>query len=493
MTIALVLRATLLLLAGLALYAVTARRSAALRHAVLTATLTSLLVLPFAVPLAPRRLPLPIHAAPAPIRTFAVQVNRGAAVVAGEHERSLSPRTALTFCWAFGVALFALRLAASWRAALRLRAAARRSGTRVLLHGREVLLTDDVDAPLTIGLLKPVILMPVSMASCNAALLHEAAHIARGDAWWRLAAEVTRAIYWFHPLVWIVSRFAALEQERACDDAALDAGVGSLDYAELLVGVASRAGRSAALPMAAARQLEARLRSLVDPARPRRPLGWRGASAAFVGAAALLGVTAAVTVVAAAPAAAYAAPISDRFQGPYDDPVVEALPDVAVYAAPDVVAAERPLAAALEALARRPKTWPGDLVAQRARWPLSRSRDGRLVEPLREALDDPDWRVRAYAAWNLAIVRDRQSVPRLQALLADPVWRMRAMAAHALEAAGDDRSAAAMERALSDEAWQVREEATHYFAARTDARSHALVASMTNDPHIAVRTAANRE
>jgi beta-lactamase regulating signal transducer with metallopeptidase domain len=486
MTLALVLRATLLLLAGLALYAATARRSASLRHAVLTATLLSLLVLPLAVAFAPRRLPLPVDRAPAPIRAFAVQVNRGAAAVGMEPAGAPSGRTALTFCWALGVALFALRLAASWRAALLLRAAARRSGTRVLRRGREVLLTGEVDAPLTIGLLKPAILMPRSMASSDAALLHEAAHLMRGDAWWRLAAEVTRAVYWFHPLVWMVSSLATLEQERACDDAALDAGIGAFDYAELLIGVASRAGRSAALPMAAARQLEARLRAVVNPSRPRRRLGWRGASAAFISAVAVLGVTTAVTVVVAAP-------IANRFAGPYDDPVAEELPDVAVYAAPNIVAAERPLAVELAALARRPKTWPGDLVAQRARWALSRSRNGRLIEPLREALGDRDWRVRAYAAWNLAIAGDRESVPRLHALLADPVWRMRAMAAHALEAAGDARSAAVMERALSDEAWQVRVEATHYFAVRTDSRSRALTASMTNDPHIAVRNAANDE
>jgi len=476
-TIALVLRATLLLLVGLALYAATARRSSALRHAVLTATLTSLLVLPLAAPFTPRTLALPIQAAPAPIRAFVVETSRAAAVMTPQGERPASPRALLTICWAVGAALFALRLAASWRAALRLRASARRSGTRLARHGREVLLTDEVEAPLTIGLRKPVILLPRAMASCDAALLHELAHIERGDAWWHLAAEVTRIVYWFHPLVWIVARFAALERERACDDAALDAGVGSFDYAELLIGVASRTRRGAALPMAAAGQLEARLRSLVDPTLPRRRLGWRSASATFMVAAILIGVTAAVTV-AAAP-------------GPFDDPTAEELPDVAVFAAPHVVAEERPFATQLEAVAHKPRTWPGDLVAQRARWALSRSRDGHLIQPLREALDDPDWRVRAYAAWNLAVAGDRGSVPRLHELLADPVWRMRAMAAYALQSAGDDRSAAAMERALADDAWQVRTEATHYFAMRTDPRSRALVASMKNDVHIAVRSAAN--
>jgi len=235
--------------------------------------------------------------------------------------------------------------------------------------------------------------------------------------------------------------------------------------------------------MAAAGQLEARLRSLVDQNRSRRRLGWRGAFTAFMAAVALLGVTAAATVVIAAPAAG-------SFAGPYDDPLVEELPDVAVYTA-EVVPAERPLADELEMLARQPKTWSGDLVAQRARWALSRSRDGVLLEPLRESLDDRDWRVRAYAAWNVAVAGDRQAVPRLHELMADPVWRTRAMAAHALSSLGDDRSAGVMERALSDEAWQVRVEATQYFAARTDARSRALTATMQNDPHVAVRTAAN--
>lgn len=485
MTLALVIRATLLLLAGLALYAATARRSAALRHAILAATLLSLLLLPLAVPIAHRRLPLavPMSTAPAPVRTLALQVNRGAALIAWDREGAPSPRAALTFCWVLGAALFAIRLLASWRAALLLRAAVRRNATPVLRHGREVLLTDEIDAPLAMGLFTPVILMPRSMATCDAALLHEAAHIARGDGWWRLAAEVVRVVYWFHPLVWIAARFAELEQERACDDAAIDAGVASLDYAELLVGVASRARRSAALPMAAAGQLEARLRSLVDTARPRRRLGWGGASAALIGAVALLGVTAAATVVVAEPA-------TNRFTGPYDDPLVEELPDVAVFTA-SVVPAEQPLAHELETLARKNKTWSGDLVAQRARWALSRSRDGRLVEPLRESLRDDDWRVRAYAAWNLAIAGDRQSVPRFEELLTDPVWRMRAMAAHALEALDEDRSAEVMERALADEAWQVRVEATQYFAGRDDLRSRALVTSMRNDAHIAVRTAAN--
>ena len=70
--------------------------------------------------------------------------------------------------------------------------------------------------------------------------------------------------------------------------------------------------------------------------------------------------------------------------------------------------------------ARKPKTWEGDLVSERSRWALSRARGGTLLQPLREALDDRDWRVRAYAAWALAQAGDREAVPRLEALLDRP-------------------------------------------------------------------------
>ena len=53
----------------------------------------------------------------------------------------------------------------------------------------------------------------------------------------------------------------------------------------------------------------------------------------------------------------------------------------------------------------------------KARWALSRAVGGHLLQPLRDALDDSDWRVRAYAAWSLAVAGDQGATPRLVALL----------------------------------------------------------------------------
>jgi HEAT repeat protein len=139
-----------------------------------------------------------------------------------------------------------------------------------------------------------------------------------------------------------------------------------------------------------------------------------------------------------------------------------------------------------ESAAKAP-TWRGDLVADRSRWALAQSRNGRVVEPLIDALRDDDWRVRGYAAWGLAVAADPRATPALLPLLDDPVWRMRASAALALHEIGDPRAESAMDQALSDEAWQVRFEAASYFAERRD---HARIERALNDRHIAVRTVA---
>ncbi len=71
-------------------------------------------------------------------------------------------------------------------------------------------------------------------------LAHELAHIARGDWVAQLAAEVLRAIYWFNPVLWIACRRLRVESECACDDAVLARGVEGSEYATHLLTLARR-------------------------------------------------------------------------------------------------------------------------------------------------------------------------------------------------------------------------------------------------------------
>src|SRR6185312_16017319 len=107
--------------------------------------------------------------------------------------------------------------------------------------------------PMTWGWRRPVILVPAGAEAWpeprrRAVLLHELAHVARGDYATQIAAEIVRALYWFNPLVWTATRRLRLESEQACDDRVLTAGAQAADYAGDLLDIARsfRALRAAA-------------------------------------------------------------------------------------------------------------------------------------------------------------------------------------------------------------------------------------------------------
>ena len=73
-------------------------------------------------------------------------------------------------------------------------------------------------------------------------LLHELAHLRRGDLYWGWTIELARTIYFFHPLVYWVTYCLHLERELACDQVAMSvSGHAAGDYAQTLVRVVSHA------------------------------------------------------------------------------------------------------------------------------------------------------------------------------------------------------------------------------------------------------------
>jgi beta-lactamase regulating signal transducer with metallopeptidase domain len=135
--------------------------------------------------------------------------------------------------------------------------------------------------PLTWGILRPVILLPRlarqwSQTMRHAVLLHELAHIQRGDVVAQLIARMACVLHWYHPLAWHALRKMRQEREQACDDAVVQAGEKASDYAEQLVEVArlcvTPGGLSLAIAMAEGNSLERRLKSLFDLSRSHRPV-----------------------------------------------------------------------------------------------------------------------------------------------------------------------------------------------------------------------------
>lgn len=80
-----------------------------------------------------------------------------------------------------------------------------------------------IDGPMTYGIFRPVIVMPVDFdwdawPAARLALEHEYAHILRLDALKKLSGLIIACLYWFDPLVWVALAFFNRDLELACDE-----------------------------------------------------------------------------------------------------------------------------------------------------------------------------------------------------------------------------------------------------------------------------------
>ncbi|MCC7466457.1 MAG: M48 family metalloprotease, partial [Saprospiraceae bacterium] len=110
-------------------------------------------------------------------------------------------------------------------------------------HTVALLESELVRAPLTLGWLEPIILLPIGMvnrlstAEVEAILAHELAHIARRDWFFHLLQAFVESLFYYHPAVWWISGIIHRERENACDDAALALTGNPIAFAKALVQV----------------------------------------------------------------------------------------------------------------------------------------------------------------------------------------------------------------------------------------------------------------
>ncbi|HJR34361.1 MAG TPA: HEAT repeat domain-containing protein, partial [Gemmatimonadales bacterium] len=330
------------------------------------------------------------------------------------------------------------------------------------------------------------------------------AHIVRRDCLFNLVADLAGIVYWCNPLVRSAVRHLRTESEQACDDRVIRSGAEPGEYAGLLLALAHAARMEEGLPgavtaMARPLELESRLLAVLDSRVARDPLP-RWMTPALTGLGLLLSLPAAALAVdrPAEDRSDLFAAEPDRRGDSLAHPASERVPRLidsarlALGAARALAGPDSALASLLVvALDRQPKS-DEDLVRERAAWALSQVTGDRLVEPLLDALDSADWRIRAYAAWALAPARDSRATGRLVLMLGHPVWRLRAMAAHALRELADPGLSEAMNAALTDPAWQVRVQAVEYFAQLGGADLSERLRPRLTDRHVAVRHAARQ-
>jgi beta-lactamase regulating signal transducer with metallopeptidase domain len=302
--LSLLVKTTVLLVLGLIAVVLARRSRASVRHFILVATFAGLTLLPLvllAAPGIPLRVVLPAASAPGvnmALATSALRSGGGNALAeysidypAGKTQLLLRM---IDFTWIVGSTLFLIPVAiGAWRVRrlrrsgipwLEQRGPVRAMAAEFEIDARiELLLHEDIAAPLTCGIRRPAIVLPLNVdewrdADLRRSLVHELEHIRRRDWIIQMIARMTCAFYWFHPLVWIACRRLCLEAERACDDAAIQstAGAEREEYAAQLVSLARRisaAPAEAVLGLANRSDLSRRVSALLDDTQRRGRAG----------------------------------------------------------------------------------------------------------------------------------------------------------------------------------------------------------------------------
>ena len=145
--------------------------------------------------------------------------------------------------YSIGFLVFIMRLLAGMLLSCRL--------ARTALRDEKGFYLSQLSAPLTIGLFRPRILLPLESrhwdsSKRSAVLVHEEEHVRRHDPLVQWLCLLNRSIYWFHPLAWwLCGRLSELA-EQLCDEAVIARGHDRIEYAEHLLDFArSVKGRGA--------------------------------------------------------------------------------------------------------------------------------------------------------------------------------------------------------------------------------------------------------
>ncbi len=217
----------------------------------------------------------------------------------------------LAWIWLAGVAAMALRTAArvlrADRVVHRAQVVDHPRAARAMTQARERLSLDPsrtpelrasrrTPVPFAWRGRRPAVVLPAGWRRWDderltVVLIHELAHLGRRDALALWIGRAAAAVWWFHPLVYALERWARRECERAADDAVLLSGSRASDYAEHLIAISRALTRpfpaGVALTMTHSPDLKHRLIAILTAGRPRRALDPRLASGAACAALAL--------------------------------------------------------------------------------------------------------------------------------------------------------------------------------------------------------------
>lgn len=274
------LRSSILILSGAALLRVFRVKDSSIRLAAWTAMLLGSLAMPAltgALPGMPLSIPKTAERPPQVQQVINETLPKAPPAQDSGIARG-SMVTARSFNWAAAALLIyaaiagalLLRLFVGLLLSRRLLRGSRPAG--VALEGAETRESDRVAAPVTLGILRPAIVLPAdwpqwSVAKRDAVLAHEASHIRRFDPAVQLLSAIHRALLWYSPLSWFLHSRIVRVAEEASDDAALSINGDRASYAEFLLDFMQRGVRTAnwlGVPMARYGRPDDRIHRILD-------------------------------------------------------------------------------------------------------------------------------------------------------------------------------------------------------------------------------------
>jgi beta-lactamase regulating signal transducer with metallopeptidase domain len=162
----------------------------------------------------------------------------------------------LAFVWALLSLVMLVRLGLGYRNLRRLKAGAMAvpaawqlrlkslSGNNGIRRQTQLLVSEQIAAPMSLGFLNPAILIPrafldtLSDSEFEHVVLHELGHLRRRDDWTNLAQKLIEAMLPIQPAVYWIGRRMSIEREMACDDWVIAATGTAEPYAASLTKVA---------------------------------------------------------------------------------------------------------------------------------------------------------------------------------------------------------------------------------------------------------------
>ncbi len=235
----------------------------------------------------------------------------------------------------------------------------RSAAAHVTPDGTELRESDRVTAPVTLGILKPTVVLPVDwrewdQAKLNAVVAHERSHLRRRDPAVQLLSAIHRALLWHSPLSWYLHRRIVRASEEVSDDDAIAATGDRAFYARVLLEFMQRGlqtPRWQGVPMARYGRQDRRVHRILDSVTLSR-----GVTRSNVAAILALGIPLAYEAASAhtrpspLPATVIATPIQAASAPPQQAPHTAAKPVPEAQAAASAAAAPQTQPAYIEGL-----------------------------------------------------------------------------------------------------------------------------------------------